>query len=124
MANLEERGIKYVLDATDYVQGANQVADASKKVADSTETIASGTGKANASLSNTRYALYDVASTYKQISVASLAAMTAVTATGMSFETAFTGVERTADLPVQKLQDLRDELVNLSTEIPESFTNL
>ena len=75
-------------------------------------------------LAATRYALYDVASTYRQVSVASLAAMTAVTATGMAFETAFTGVERTADLPVQKMQELRDELVNLSTEIPESFSNL
>lgn len=75
-------------------------------------------------LAATRYALYDVASTYRQVSVASLAAMTAVTTTGMAFETAFTGVERTADLPVQKMQELRDELVNLSTEIPESFSNL
>lgn len=124
MANLEERGIKYVLDATDYVQGANQVSAASDKVSDSTEALANGTTKANASLSNTRYALYDVASTYRQVSVASLAATTAVTATGIAFETAFTGVERTADLPVQKMQELRDELVNLSTEIPESFSNL
>ncbi len=102
---------------------AASAAAAKSQIADAA-AIKAAEDKRYQSLVSTRYALYDVASTYRQVSVAAIATVAAVVGTGMSFEDAFTGVERTADLPIQKLEELRQQLVGLSTEIPVAFTNL
>ena len=105
------------------MQAAASAAAAKSQIAD-VAAIKAAEDKRYQSIVSTRYALYDVASTYRQVSVAATATLAAVVGTGMSFEDAFTGVERTADLPVQKLEELRQQLVSLSTEIPVAFTNL
>ena len=74
------------------------------------------------SMAATRYALYDVANTWKTVAMASGLATAAVVGTGIAFESAFTGVERTVDLPEKALDRLRQQLVDLSTEIPVAFT--
>ena len=76
------------------------------------------------SMAATRYALYDVANTWKTVAMASGLATAAVVGTGIAFESAFTGVERTVDLPEKALDRLRQQLVDLSTEIPVAFTGL
>ena len=76
------------------------------------------------SLATTRYALYDVAAMYRQVGLAATAGTAAIVGTGIAFESAFTGVERTVDAPTAALQNLRNELVSLSTTMPVLFTDL
>ena len=76
------------------------------------------------SLSSTRYALYDISSAYLTVGLAGTAALVATVGANAHFETAFTGVERTSGLAGEQLHQLRNELIGLSTEIPESFSSL
>ena len=76
------------------------------------------------SLITSRYALYDLSTTYTRVGVASAAALAATVKSAADYESAFVGVARTANLSESSLNDLYDELINLSREIPESFTNL
>ena len=77
-----------------------------------------------AGLSNTRYALYDVAATYRMVGVAATGVITAQVANSAAMESAFTGVERTVDLPLEKMEQLRSGLIDLSRTIPESFDDI
>ena len=75
-------------------------------------------------LANARYALYDVAATWRMVGIAATGASAAMVATAASFESAFTGVERTVDVPVEEMGRIRDDLIALSANIPESFPDL
>lgn len=75
----------------------------------------------NDSLSNTRYALYDVASTMAVVTAATLGMVVAVEKVGIEFERSFANVERTSGAVGSELQSLRDELVNISTTMPVAF---
>lgn len=73
-----------------------------------------------------RYALYDVASTYAAVSVTLLTLSAASIKVAADFETAFTSVERTlsdSTMPGQ-ISGIREELINLSTQIPVSFEEI
>ena len=76
------------------------------------------------SLGNTRYALYDVANTMTVVAAATLGMVTAGTALSASYERAFASVERTSGAAGQQLQELHDDLVNLTTGMPTSFDEL
>lgn len=71
-----------------------------------------------------RNAMQDLALTYTAVGTGAAGLVWSIQSVGASFETAFTGVERTADLPAAALASLRQDLVDLSTAIPESFENL
>lgn len=73
---------------------------------------------------NQRYALYDVASTWGAVSVATLGAVTAATAAGVSFESSFASVARTSGAAGEAAKQLRTELVDMSTELPKSFADI
>lgn len=73
-----------------------------------------------------RYALYDVATTATITGAALLALVTAYEAVAISRERAFADVERTAgyELEEAQIEDLRQQLRGLTTEIPESFEDI
>lgn len=75
----------------------------------------------DSSLPKLRYALYDVATTYSVISGATLAFGGAALKAGADFESAFTNVERTSSAPAGALKGLKEDLVDLSTQIPLAF---
>jgi len=75
-------------------------------------------------LSNTRYALYDVATTWGIVSTATLGAATAAVAVGISYEKAFAQVERTSGATGGALNTLRDDLLQLSMTKPISFEDI
>ncbi|CAB4148722.1 Phage tail tape measure protein [uncultured Caudovirales phage] len=86
---------------------------------------------ANKNLINTwvtaRYALYDVANAYQNVSrnlFMATRAMFNMTQSYRSFETAFTPVERAMSLTSMEVVDLRDQFVKLSEQIPVSFQDL
>ena len=70
-----------------------------------------------------RYAMYDVAAAANNLSQATLGIATAAVSTFSQYETAFTAVERTigSDVPANQVAKLRQELVDLSTQIPLTF---
>jgi len=82
----------------------------------------------NGSLARSRYALYDVAQTYGAISAALLGVSILAIKVGADFEKAFTQVERTtltsSGALVGNIDQIRESLVNLSTEMPVAFDEL
>jgi len=76
------------------------------------------------SMSNTRYLLYDIGATYTAISAALLAIPAATTAVAMSFQTSFAQVERTTVGTTANMGELRQGLVDLTTQIPLSFAEI
>ena len=71
-----------------------------------------------------RYALYDVASTYGILGAALIATSGYAVKVGADFESAFTAVERTISDTVLPIGDIRDGLIELSTQIPLTFQEL
>jgi TP901 family phage tail tape measure protein len=72
-----------------------------------------------------RYALYDVASSLQSASTAMLNYGRAVFGAAIAQEKAFSQIEKTQiDVPQQQLQELKKELVDLSTQIPRTFEEL
>ena len=100
------------------------IRDAAAAGAEYGENIYAANARSQSSIANTRYALYDLASTYRTVGLTAGAAVAAIVGVSASFESAFTGVERTVDAPVDKINALRDALVDMSTEIPVAFTDL
>ena len=81
----------------------------------------------NRSFITERYALYDVASTAGITGAALLALVTAYELVAVSRERAFADVRGTVGFEngeIGELTQLRDDLVNLTREIPESFSTL
>ena len=76
------------------------------------------------SLATTRHALYDLSTAYGSVGAATTAVLAATVGASAQFESAFTGVERTAGLSEEKLQDLHGDLQQLSRDIPEAFSGL
>jgi TP901 family phage tail tape measure protein len=79
---------------------------------------------ANDGLSNQRYALYDVATTYGIIGGALLGVSAAQATTAANFESGFTAVQRTSEGSSAEVEKLRQDLTDLSTEIPVTFDQL
>ncbi|UOE45890.1 phage tail tape measure protein [Agromyces larvae] len=73
------------------------------------------------SLPRLRYALYDVATTATVAAVALGAVVGGAAVASASFESSFTGVERTARLSGASVGIIRDELAHLTREIPAAF---
>ena len=76
------------------------------------------------SLSNTRYALYDVARTYTMISVAAAAATAVPLVAAAQQEQAFASVARTVGAVGKEADDLRQQLIGMTTEMPVAFSDL
>lgn len=81
--------------------------------------------QAYSKLANTRYALYDVASTWGTVAAAAGAATVVVARAGVEFEAAFTQVERTTGAVGAQAGQLRNTFVDLSRSLPvDSFQAL
>lgn len=72
-------------------------------------------------LSNTRYALYDVATTWTAVATATLGASVAATSYAINFERDFANVERTSGAVGAQLATLRSDLIAISTTKPIDF---
>ena len=75
-------------------------------------------------LASTRYALYDVGRRFTAFGVAIGAAVVQSIQAFAKFESAFTSVERTSRLTGNSLADLRNSLLELSTDIPVAFADI
>jgi TP901 family phage tail tape measure protein len=114
------------------VSGATQATEANTKAAVSNATATEIQARANRDLESnlirTRYALYDVATTYAAVSAATLGAVTATSLFAARYETAFTEIERTtlgsAGRSSAGLESLREEFLDLSEVLPLTFQEL
>lgn len=78
----------------------------------------------HASLSSTRYALYDVAQTWGLISAATLGAAVAAQAVAAQYESILSQVQRTSQTSGDAFGQLSEDLINLSTSMPTSFSDI
>lgn len=106
------------------VKGLTQLERAAVRAGDAQGKNAQQTKKGTESIISQRYALYDLATTYGIVSTAILAAVGYATVLGAQFERSFTNVERTLDSTTVDVGALRDELVDLSTQIPLTFDEI
>jgi TP901 family phage tail tape measure protein len=75
-------------------------------------------------LSTTRYALYDVASTFTAISAAALAMAAGSTAVAVAWERDFAQVIRTSQLAGDEINTMRDSLIDLAQTMPIAFGDI
>src|SRR5690625_268378 len=75
-------------------------------------------------LANTRYALQDLASTWTAVSAATLGAATAAVKLGGDYEKSFRSVQRTTLTMGDAARELKNELVDLTTTIPQQFDDI
>lgn len=94
---------------------------AQNRLSRATNATTSSVRQASASLPTLRYAMYDVSRTAAVMSAAIAAAGTSLLVASASFETSFTAVERTSGATGDAVLQLRDDLVQLTREIPQSF---
>lgn len=110
---------------------AEKTAQAEAARATQAEKSAAATTKAAASeeqqqqaLASTRYALYEVAAAYTATAAAALALPVASAQAAIEMEAQFAHVKRTTQAAGAPLAALRNEFVDLSTEIPVTFEEL
>ena len=102
-------------------EAADSVGAKAKKSGDDMEA---SWRKQHDSLSNTRYALYDVAAMYGTVSVAATAVSAATVGVAASYEKSFANVARTTMATGEELEKIRTELVGLSQVTPISYNDI
>ncbi len=75
-------------------------------------------------LSTTRYALYDVASSFGVISLGALGLVAASSAVAIAWERDFANVARTTNATGEELNKIRDDLIDLSQTLPVAFADV
>ena len=133
MQELDKRNTRISGSMKDYSSNVSATGTATKTAATGAAELAANSKKvgdnvsdANSKIISQRYALYDVATTYGAISAALLGMSTLAVKTGADFESAYTNVERTFETSTapSAVAAIREELVNLSTEIPRTFEEI
>lgn len=104
--------------------GLRQMTGQTNAAAAAQDKVSKSVSATERSLSNQRYALYDVASTWGVISGVTLGAAAAAAKVAIDYQSAFASVQRTSGATGQTLQDLRTDLVDLTTELPSTFQNI
>lgn len=145
-ADREINNLRKIQEATDHAaesgaikrKSQEELSKANHKATESTRAAAGGMDRlgqsskgagdnireANGSLPTLRYALYDVAQTAGAAAAAIGALGAATLVASASFESSFTAVERTSGLMGDQASALREELVSLTQQIPQSFAEI
>ena len=122
---LNEKGLGRLSKSTKSASaGLKAATDETKKATSSFNILGKELEIADSRLPRLRYSLYDVSSTMGIVSAATLGAAGAALTFAAKYETAFTAVERTTSANEATLGLLREQLINLSTEIPLAFQDL
>lgn len=117
-----ERGLAKITNQLAGVTGGLKETDAALKgTAASSDKAAQNTSRFSTSLNSTRYALYDVSRTLLLAGAAMLAFGLAPTKVAIDFQREFANVQRTVK---GAGQGIKDQLKDLSTQIPATFKDL
>ena len=108
---------RYSVDSSEYISETNKMISQDNMVRKSQEGVVS-------SLSNTRYALYDVSAAYSMVAgVVGAMAVTPI-ALAVNYEAAFADVVRTAELATNEISTYQRELEGLTHQMPSSFADI
>lgn len=102
----------------------SQASDASAKAAIAARSATVDYNKFAEGSIALRYANYDVARTMLSVSAGFAAVGTGAVVAAAKYESAFTAVERTTGLAGDSAAGLREELMQLTREIPQSFADI
>lgn len=117
-----ERGLAQITNQlAGVVGGLQQMDSATKKTEQGAKAAGESQKKMGFSLNQTRYALYDVSRTMAVAGAAMLAFALAPSKVAINFEREFANVARTV---TGAGGDVKQALIDLSTELPTSFQNL
>ena len=127
-----EQELKRVLDLSEQLSKEGKITEKSYdgvqkafvRAGNSASTTGGKVKELHTNLVSTRYALYDVSTTAFATSAAITALGAATLVASAKMESAFTGVERTLDPAYRGVDDLRQSLVQMSREIPQSFAEI
>lgn len=78
----------------------------------------------DSSLANTRYAMHDVSMAAGAVGVALVGGFGVAVKTVADYETAMANIQRTGEMSADQAATLRDEFVQLATEVPMAFNDL
>lgn len=101
-----------------------EMATKSGQVNSATAALRSELDKLEEGMANTRYALYDASTTYGAFATALLGGGVAVVKTAADFQNAFAQVERTTGVVGQAAANLKNDLIDMSTQVATSFPDL
>ncbi|MGO2150804.1 MAG: phage tail tape measure protein [Microbacterium gubbeenense] len=99
-------------------------AEAENVAADSASKLNAASEQSLNNLPRLRYAMYDVSNTARRMATVMTAVVGATVVASASYESAFTAVERTSGVVGRGVEELRNELIGLTREIPQSFDDI
>ncbi|HET8866747.1 MAG TPA: phage tail tape measure protein, partial [Agrococcus sp.] len=102
----------------------NALADAQEAHTRANHDLLQSEEAANAALSRTRYALYDVSQAMQAVGIAGIAVTAAIAGSAVAYEAEFANVRRTVGVTGEAADDLYDSMIRMSTTIPTSFADL
>ena len=108
---------RYSVDSSDYISETNKMITQDNMVRKSQDGVVS-------SLSNTRYALYDVSAAYAMVAGVVGAMAATPIALAVNYEAAFADVVRTAGLATDEISSYQRELEALTHQMPTAFTDI
>lgn len=120
--NLGDQGV----DSKSYQKQLDGIGASASQMADKVKAAGDQTARTTQNLASQRYALYDIARTYAAVGVALAGVGIYATVMGAQFEAAFTNVERTLQggTTASEVNEIRQSLIDLSTQIPLTFSEL
>lgn len=128
LKSVQDRGRGYAGATREGTTAQVNANDAVRRGAQDQKALGNSLRDNEGNLTRTRYALFDVASSYAAISAAALGAVTATGLVATQYESAFTAVERTtldtAGNVSASIGDTKDALLDLSEAIPVSFEEI
>ena len=123
-AEKEKARIDKVGSLSDRAAATSKVTSAIREQERAIRTLNSQMRAQEGHLTSTRYLMYDVSRTALRMSGAMTAIMTATAVASASFESAFTGVQRTSGIAEGGVDSLREELIALTRDMPTSFEDI
>lgn len=126
-AEFERRAREHLKASGLYARGEEpirKVTEATEDLSAATDDNAAAQDRQERALASTRYALYEVAAAYSAMSASMLALPVAGTRAAIEMEAQFAHVERTTQLAGAPLENLRQQFLDMSTEIPVAFEEL
>ena len=123
--NINPKNAISLISQSGAVDDAKQLAIAQASATKTTVSLAKSiNGIDHSNLVRLRYALYDVASAAQTTSQAMAAIAKVTVGNAVSYESAFTPVERAANLSGDAAANLRSQLEQLSTQLPNTFQDI
>lgn len=126
-AEFERRAREHLKASGLYARGEEpirKVTEATNEMRAATIANAAAQEEQERALASSRYALYEIAAAYTAVSAAAFALPVASTRTAIEMEAQFAHVERTTQAAAAPLENLRQQFLDISTEIPVAFEEL